>query len=374
MSVDRERLAQTFFDLVRIDSLTFEEEAIMTFLGQELAELGLKVESDSAGEKIGGSCGNLIAHLPGDTSKTPIFFNCHVDTVEPGRGIEPREQNGIITSVGDTVLGADDKVGAAVLLELARVLTARPDGRFGPIDLVFCVAEEKGLLGAKNLDWGLVTGEYGFVFDAAGPVGDITVSAPYQNTLEAVFRGRAAHAGVNPEQGASAIKAAAAAICAMPLGRIDSETTANIGVIEGGRAVNIVPERTMVKGEARSLEIDKLKKQTEIMVSALRGAAEDSGVAVDVDLIREYDGFHLSSNDQVVRWAAAAFTAIGLAPSLVATGGGSDTNVFNARGVPTVNLGAGYKAPHTLEESVSLTELEQAAQVAVAIAEIVAGS
>ena len=188
MTVDRRRLTKTFFDLVRIDSLTFDEADVIAFISRELASLGIKAQSDSAAEKIGGNSGNLIAHLPGDRNKPAIFINCHVDTVEPGRGIEPRETDGIIAAAGETILGADDKAGAAALLELARVLVSRPTETRGHVDLVFSVAEEKGLLGVKNLDHTLVTGEYGFVLDGAGRVGDITITAPYQDTIEAVFR------------------------------------------------------------------------------------------------------------------------------------------------------------------------------------------
>ncbi len=372
MTVDHRRLTENFFNLVRIDSLTFEEADIMAFISRELASLGIKTKSDSAGEKIGGNSGNLIAHLPGDPNKPAIFFNWHVDTVEPGRGVEPRETDGIIMAAGETVLGADDKDGAAALLELARVLSERPSESRGHVDLVFTVAEEKGLLGAKNLDHTLISGEYAFVLDAAGPVGDITIIAPYQDTIEAGFIGRAAHAGVNPEQGISAIRAAASAIDSMSLGRIDDQTTANIGIIEGGRAVNIVPERTFIKGEARSLDSARLERQTESMVAAVQQAADAFGATVEVSVAREYDGFALDKQAPIVRWAADAFRAIGVEPALVATGGGSDTNVFNARGIPTVNLGAGYQAPHTVDESISVAELERVARVAVAIVETVA--
>lgn len=371
MSVDRARLTSTFIELARIDSITFHEKEIVDYLGNELSDLGLRTYVDAAGHKIGGTSGNLIAHLAGDSSKPAIFFNCHVDTVEPGIGVKPVEQDGMISAAGDTILGADDKAGVAVLLEVARVLTAGTSGH-GSIDLIFTVAEEKGLLGAKNLDWSLVTGEYGFVFDAAGPVGDITVKTPSQDTIEAVFRGRAAHAGVNPEEGVSAVRAAAKAIAAMSLGRIDSETTANIGIIEGGRAINIVPEKCAIKGEARSLTPAQLGRQTQSMIDAARDAAEEDGVKVEIEVTREYDGFQLAADDQVVSWAISAFKLLGLTPSLVATGGGSDTNIFNARNVPTVNLGAGYLAPHTVDESIAVDDLERVARVALAIVETVA--
>jgi tripeptide aminopeptidase len=229
-------------------------------------------------------------------------------------------------------------------------------------------------LGAKGLDWTLLRGSYGFVFDAAGPVGDVTVTAPWQNTISAVFLGKAAHAGVSPETGVSAIQAAARAVETMPLGRRDHETTANIGLIEGGRAINIVPERAEIKGEARSLKISKLNRQTDRMVLAAERAAKAYGAAVETTVLREYDGFNLSTKDQVVVWAGRALESIGVKPSYVATGGGSDTNVFNARSIPTVNLGVGYRDPHTADESISVDELARVAELAVAIVKVVAGN
>lgn len=368
--VNEERLLQSFFELVRIDSLTFDEKRVIDHLAGRLSSLGLLIKTDDAGGKIGGTVGNLIAHLPGDPAVTPIFFNCHVDTVEPGVGVEPHYENGVISSKGETVLGADDKAGVAALVEMAQVLTEEALIH-GPIDLVLTVGEEKGLLGAKNLDWSLVTGRYGFVLDAAGPVGDITITAPWQNTITAAFTGKAAHAGVNPEGGISAIQAAARAVETMPLGRRDKETTANIGVIHGGRAINIVPDAAEIKGEARSLKVSKLNRQTERMLQAADRAAKAYGAAVETTVNREYDGFNLSPKNQVVVWAAKAIEAMGIRPAYIATGGGSDTNVFNAQGIPTVNLGVGYLDPHTTTESISLDQLAKAAELAVAIARTV---
>jgi tripeptide aminopeptidase len=369
--VDRRRLVSNFFELVRIPSPTFHERQVVDYLQAKLAPLGFKLSVDNAGRRIGGDTGNLIAHLPGDAEKPPIFFNAHLDTVEPAEGINPLERDGVITAEGNTVLGADDKAGVAALLEMAYQVTEHPGAR-GSIDLVFTVGEEKGLLGAKGLDWSLVRGGYGFVLDAAGPVGDVTVIAPWQNTVGAVFLGKAAHAGVSPETGISAIQAAARAVGAMSLGRLDRETTANIGLIEGGRAVNIVPERAEIKGEARSLNLDKLNRQTDAMVQAAERAAKTCGAAVETTVLREYDGFNLGSKDLVVVWAGRALESIGVKPAYVSTGGGSDTNVFNARSIPTVNLGIGYLHPHTAEESISVDELARGAELAVAIVKTVA--
>lgn len=365
--VDQKRLVDNFFEIVSIDSLSFKEKKLVDYLARKLKGLGFSIKVDGAGAIIGGNTGNLIAHLPGNSDKPPIYFNCHLDTVEPGIGVEPVLEDGIIRAAGETVLGADDKAGIAAILEMAYI-AVEGEETHGPIDLVFTVAEETGLLGAKNLDWSLVTGEYGFVLDAAGLVGEIYTVAPWQNTISAVFRGRAAHAGVNPELGVSAVQAAARAIETMPLGRRDSETTANIGEIKGGRAPNIVPELAEIKGEARSLKLNKLDRQTDRMVQAINHGAKAFGAEVDVDVAREYDGYNLSSKKKVVVWASEAIKHIGLEPIYASTGGGSDTNVFNSRGAPTVNLGVGYIDPHTTNESISQDQLRLAAELAVAIA------
>lgn len=368
--VDEGRLLSNFLECVRIDSLTFHEKKLVDYLVEKLSAIGWQTKIDNAADQIGGDTGNLIAHRSGNPAKPAIFFSCHLDTVEPGIGIEPQVVDGVISAAGSTILGADDKVGVAAVLEMAHVIAANP-GEVGTIDIVFTVAEEKGLLGAKSLDWSEVCGRYGFVFDAAGMIGDITTSAPWQNSIKAVFLGKAAHAGVSPEIGVSAIQAAARAIETMPLGRRDSETTANIGVIEGGRAANIVPDKTEIKGEARSLKVSKLNRQTERMVQAANQAAKVFEATVETNVTREYDGFNLSRKDDVVIWAGRALESIGVKPSFIATGGGSDTNVFNGQNIPTVNFGVGYLNPHTTDESISVNQLNLAAKLAVAVARVV---
>ena len=365
--IDQKRLVANFFELVGIDSLTFNEKDLVDYLSNKLRGLGFSINIDGAGKKIGGNSGNLIAHLPGDTSKPAIFFNCHLDTVEPGIGIEPVLIDGIIKSKSKTILGADDKAGVAALLEMAHAVVEEK-ASVGPIDIIFTVAEEKGLLGAKHLDWSLVTGECGFVLDAAGMVGEVTIVAPWQNSISAVFYGKAAHAGICPESGVSAIQAAARAVETMPLGRRDRETTANIGEIKGGRAPNIVPESAEIKGEARSAKVSKLNRQTDRMVQAINRSARAYGATADVKVTREYDGFNLSSKNKVVARAGLALKAIGVEPIYTATGGGSDTNVFNAQNIPTVNLAVGYLDPHTTNESISVDQLLLAAELALTIA------
>lgn len=366
------RVLSLFLELVQIDSLTYNEEAVLNYLKQFCQRLNISYQTDKAGEKIGGKANNLIMYLPGAKKATPIFFSCHLDTVAPGQGIEPLVKDGVISSKGETILGADDKAGVAVLLRLAEEVAANPN-KFGPIEIVFTVAEEKGLLGSKNLDYSLVKAKFGFVFDAAEPVGHITTRAPYHDSFTATFIGQASHAGVSPEKGVNAIVAAAKAISKMKLGRIDRETTANIGVIEGGRATNIVPEKVVIKGEARSLVLPKLKSQIAQMQKAVEQAAAEVGAKVEVEVNREYNGFSLNKTHQAVKIAQTAMKALGLEPVCVATGGGSDVNIFNAKGKEAVNLGVGYKDPHTTNETIAVAQLVKAAELAVEIAKVAAG-
>ncbi|MGC9361107.1 MAG: M20/M25/M40 family metallo-hydrolase, partial [Anaerolineae bacterium] len=258
MRIDRDRLLDVFLDLVRIASPSRQEQEVASYIRAYLEDLGIAVESDQAG--------NLYAYMEGDG--TPLAFTAHMDTVVPCEGVTPLVENGVVRSDGTTILGADDKSGVAAILE---AVTALSEGSVvhRPLDLLFTVQEEIGLFGAKAVEVDRLRARMAIGLDAEGQQGTLVVSAPGQNSLEAVVHGKAAHAGVEPEKGVSAIRVAAEAIASMPLGRIDEETTANIGVISGGRATNIVPDRVEIKGEARSHDEAKLASQTEAMVAAL---------------------------------------------------------------------------------------------------------
>ncbi len=371
--VNSRRLLENFLQLVQIDSITYEEKNVVQYLLDKLKGLStteLNTEIDNVGGKVGGNTGNLIISLSGNASVPSIMFSAHLDTVAPGRGIRPQIKDGIITSAANTVLGADDKVGVAALLEMI-ISIVEDNIPHGPVEVIFSVAEEKGLLGAKNLDISEIKSKYAFIFDSASPVGYITVRAPFQDSIIATVRGKSTHAGVNPETGVNAIVAAAKAIAAMSLGRIDDETTANVGVINGGRASNIVPDKVDIKAEARSLDASKLKAQTDSILDNLRTHAEKMGATVIADAQREYDGFNLTADDWIVKIVQNAVANIGLDAVLEATGGGADTNVYNVRGLTAVGLGVGYLQPHSTRESISIAELERAAKLAIAIVETV---
>jgi tripeptide aminopeptidase len=280
--------------------------------------------------------------------------------------VKPVITNGIITSDGATILGGDDKSGVAVILEVLRALVeqglAHP-----PLEVALTVSEEIGLEGAKGLDLNTLRAKEGIVLDSGGEIGSIVVAAPSQYKLRAVVHGKAAHAGAEPEKGINAIVVAAEAIAAMPLGRIDEETTANVGRIQGGTATNIVPDRVEMAGEARSHDESKLKAQVQAMTEALKMAASRHGATVEIDVERSYSTFQLSEEDAIVRRAMAAAKTLGLTPALVPSGGGSDANIFNAGGIATINVSTGMEKVHTTEERLVVDDLVKSAEFLLAI-------
>ncbi len=338
----------------------------MRALATALGELGLTATSDDSGRD---GAGNLLAVLPGtDPGAAPILLSMHMDTVEPGRGIRPQLRDDIITSDGTTILGADNKSAVAASLEAVRYLqTARPP--HGDVELLYTWGEERGLMGARAFDVSRLRSRLGFSPDGGGPVGTIINRAPYHNALVATFIGRAAHAGVEPEKGISAIVTAGKALARMPLGRIDAETTANVGRIAGGSARNAVPERVEIEGEARSLDFARLQRQTEAMCEAMETAAQEMGARVEYQVIRNYDGFHVPEDALPMQIAKAAVAAVGLTPSVGSTGGGSDANIFCGKGIPMVVFGMGAQDVHSTRERIAVADLAKMAELLVALVE-----
>lgn len=360
-------MLKTFLELAAIDSLSYEERPAADYVIRYLSSLGLDCHEDGAGAAIGGNCGNLTVVLPGNAPGEPIMFSAHLDTVAPGKGVKPTVKDGYVVSESDTVLGADDKAGVAIILQALKALSTG-EHRHADIAAVFTVAEEVGLRGSQAMDLSKVGAGLCFVLDDSGPVGKITTKAPYQDYFECVFTGRAAHAGIEPERGKSAILAAADAVGRMNLGRIDAETTANIGMVSGGTAINVVPGETTIKGEARGHSETRLKEQIEHMSEACRAAGAHAGVACEITVKRLYDGFSLDPEAPVVKKAMEAVRSAGLEPSIGMSGGGSDTNVFNAAGIAAVNLGVGYENVHTIGERIAVESLEQAYKLVMALA------
>ncbi len=353
--INEERLLNTFLDLVRIDSPSGEEATIAGALQKRLLDLGLTVEVDAMK--------NVVAKLPGEGA--PVLLAAHMDTMAPGRGIVPVVKEGIVYSDGTTILGADDKSGVAVILELLQTILelGLPHP---PLEVVITVQEEAGLAGVKGLETARLQAKLGVSFDSGGDPGTIIVSAPSHNMITAVIHGKAAHSGGEPEQGINAVVIAAHALVDMPIGRIDAETTANIGLIRGGTARNVVPDRVELMGEARSRDPSKLENQTVRMVRALEDAAGSFGGTVDVEAVRAYDGYTLTEADPVVSMLMSSCRAVGVEPVLLPSGGGSDANIYNALGLQVANLSTGMRKPHSREEHIAVADMVICTQIALA--------
>lgn len=350
------RMIEEFLELVQVDSVSGKERCIADLLKRKLTALGLAVWEDDAGKKAGAEAGNIIARLPG-TGKGPILLlSAHMDTVEPGCGVKPVMADGIIRSSGDTVLGADDKAGIAAILEVLR-LVREHELEHGGLEVAFTIWEEGGLFGAKNLDFSLLRARICFVLDSDGPPGAIVTVAPSHDRIGATIHGKAAHAGISPEEGINAIQVAAHAIAQMQLGRIDHETTSNIGIISGGKATNIVPDCVTLQGEARSLRAEKRLAQTRHICGAIEEAAARFGARAEILTETIYPDFSLTEESPPVQIAVAAARNLGLTPILEKTGGGSDANIFNSKGIAAAVLGIGMKQVHTTEEYITVANL-----------------
>ncbi|MGP4061788.1 M20/M25/M40 family metallo-hydrolase [Halobacillus sp. H74] len=372
VAINKERLLEEFLELVQIDSETKYESEIAKVLKKKFEYLGLEVLEDEAASVTGHGANNLICNLKGSKEAADtIYFTSHMDTVVPGNGINPAVEDGYIVTDGTTILGADDKAGVAAILEAIRSLKEQ-SVEHGDLQFVITVGEESGLVGAKALDSSLLKAKFGYAIDSDGQVGNIIIAAPTQAKINAIVKGKTAHAGVAPEKGISAITLASRAIAKMPLGRIDDETTANIGRFEGGQKTNIVCDHVEVLAEARSLNPDKMEAQVEKMKKAFTETAEEMGGEVDIDIEIMYPGYKQQAGDEVVEVARSAAARIGRESQLLTSGGGSDANVIAGHGVPTVNLSVGYEEIHTTNERMPVGELEKIAEFVTAIIEEVA--
>lgn len=367
--INEERLLKEFLELVQVDSETKNEADIAKVLTQKFTELGVDVVEDDTTATTGHGAGNLICTLKGSKEEVDtIYFTSHMDTVVPGKGIKPSIKDGYVVTDGTTILGADDKAGLAVMLEVVRVLKEQSISH-GTIQFIITVGEESGLVGAKALDPALLVAKYGYALDSDGQVGNIIVAAPTQAKVKATIFGKTAHAGVAPEKGVSAITIAAKAISRMPLGRIDEETTANIGRFEGGTQTNIVCDHVEILAEARSLVNEKMEEQVQKMKTAFEEVASEMGGRAEVDIQVMYPGFKFGEEDHVVQVAKKAAAKIGRSSELLRSGGGSDANVIAGFGIPTVNLAVGYEEIHTTNERMPVEELNKLAEYVIAIIE-----
>ncbi len=357
--ISLQRMTADILELLQIASPTFGESAASEWLAQQLAAFGVNAEDDGASERIGGSCGNLIARIPGADAPT-LLLNAHLDNVPPCEGVQPVIEDHVIRSDGRTVLGADDKVGCIAILTAVRAIV-EDDLPRPPLEIVFTVAEEVGLEGAKALDHSSLAARRGLVLES-GSLGSITIAAPSADRWEATVRGKAAHAGVAPEEGINAIRIAAEAIAEMRLGRLDSETTANVGLISGGEARNVVPPECSLSGEARSHDEGKLKAEIDHVRQCLHSAARRHGGESELKVKRSYNAFRIQPGDWPLRIAEQAARDVGITPNPRPTGGGSDANIFNANGIACVVMSAGAHQVHTRDEFMDVRDLHQASR------------
>jgi len=379
MNINSERLAQVFTALCTIDSPSGEEARLATFLktlfAQEFPEAA--IAEDESATATGSDSNNLVIHFPGNLPGEPIFFNCHMDTVEPSRGVQVMREGNRFSSAGETILGGDDKAGIAILIESVRTIkeSRLPHLSF---DLVFTTCEEIGLRGAKALDLSLLRAREGYALDSSG-VDLLIIGAPAANHFRFTITGAAAHAGLHPERGINAIQLAAQCLADLPLGRLDDESTANIGRISGGTATNIVPESVLVEGEVRSHSPEKLaafSQQIQDMAEATigrwtppPGAQLSAGLRpkIDFQISQEYPAMHIDRNASILQRVDKVATRLQREIRYERAGGGSDANIFSGKGLQTAIIGIGMDHVHSSEESIDLRDMARTAELVVAL-------
>jgi tripeptide aminopeptidase len=368
--VQQDRLVQEFISLIQVDSESKFEQEISKVLTQKFSELGLQVEEDDSAPKTGHGAGNLFCTLEAtdNNSSIPVLlFTSHMDTVAPGKAIKPQiGEDGYIRSDGTTILGSDDKAGIAAMFEAIRVLKEQNISH-GRIQFIITAGEELGLKGSRSMDPKWIKAQYGYALDSNGSIGDIAVAAPGRAEIAITFQGKSAHAGVNPEDGISAIQVASKAVSKMSLGRIDSETTANIGSFSGVGPLNVVCDKVTLEAEARSIVQPKLEKQIESMRQACETAAKEAGTTCEFNAEIVYASYMHDDSSPVVQLASRALKTMGLTSRTFHSGGGSDANIFNGLGVPTVNLAVGYQEIHTTKENIAISDLIKTTELVVAI-------
>ncbi len=366
MKVREQRLVDLFIKLVQTDSPSWQEGAMRDLLCQEFASRGLKAWEDDAASVVGGQSGNLLVKIPGNGPGPALLFAAHMDTVQPGSGVQAQVTEGIIRSSGTTILGSDDKAGIAALIEALDVIMETGE-QHPPLEFLFTVCEEQGLLGSKAFDFSQLESKIAYVLDAGGAPGSVVVQSPCQNEIAYTVIGKPAHAGINPEDGINAIQVAARALAGMPCGRLDEETTCNFGIIEGGVARNIVPELCRIKGEARSHNREKLDLLTGQLADTFRHQVKEQGARAEVEVKFLYPEIKLDPQEAVVTLAVRAAEDIGLKPALIKTGGGSDASFVHEGGIRCANLGTGMSSVHTCDEFIRIQDLVDNARWVLAI-------
>ena len=358
-----------FTELASVPSPPGDERAVADQVAAYMRDLGLEVSEDDAGSRIGSNAGNLYARIEATDGGTPLFLCAHLDTVPPEAGIDPVLEDGVIRNAAGTILGADNKSAVAVMLEATRRILSenRPHGG---LELLFTPMEETGLHGAAAFDEERLHARIGYVYDQAAPIGEVILGAPYAHSMEVKIHGRAAHSGMYPEEGRSAIAAAAKAIADFKLGRVDEESSANVGLISGGTAGNIVPEWCSFLAEARSHDPQKLADLVREMLEAATFAASLEDCQVETEVHKSYNGYQFKRDDDAVRIASSALERSGFEPSYTLSGGAADANVFNERGLACVNLANGMAEIHTPDEHIAVADLERMIDVTLALMDV----
>jgi tripeptide aminopeptidase len=373
--MNTQRLSELFKFLSEIDSESGNEKNICLQIKKIMESLGCETIIDDAGKKAGSNTGNLIAKFKGNKSKEPIMLNAHMDTVKPGKGVKAILKDGVFTSDGTTVLGADDKSAIAILIEALKVIV---ENRLdcGPIEFVFTICEEIGLLGVKHLNYDLISAKYGYCLDTKD-IYTLVVKAPGSNFFQFKIYGKDAHAGIEPEKGINAVLIASKAIAKLKLGRIDEETTCNIGLIKGGKAPNIVPAYVVVTGEARSHSEAKLQKITDNIIDTFKNTANlfkknsaDKFPYLEIVCERDFSSVNCDISSKTVTLAQRAAKNLDKKIKLIATGGGADSNIFFKKGITTGVLGTGMKDVHTLRESISVEDMKKTTELMLEILKI----
>lgn len=359
--IKRDRIVEQFVKLVSIDSPSLGEKEMADYIVDVLTRMGYDVSVDDTAEKISGESGNICIKVAGEMKVDPIVVMAHIDTVDPSRNKKALISGEYIVSDGTTVLGGDDLAGVTVILEMLNVLS-EDNIQHGDIYIVFTVAEEIGLLGAKNFNFDALGVKYGFVLDGGGNAGRVAIKAPSHVSLDINIGGKSAHAGMEPEKGVSAIEVAAHAISRMKLGRIDNDTTANIGVISGGSATNIVCDSVDMKAEVRSLDERKLKNQIHHMRETLEIVCKEYGAKLSIEQEQEYYAYDVSDNENLINILKRAAYLSDIELILESTGGGSDTNVLNSIGIPSCDISVGMDRVHTMHERIKISDMVDSAR------------
>ena len=359
-----------FLELAAIRSPPGEERPVADVVGAYLTTHGLDWDEDGAGAAVGSNAGNLYCRLPGaEAGGTPILLCAHLDTVPPAGPIEPVVADGVVRNAAGTILGADNKAAVAAMLEASRRIVEDGMPHAG-VELVFTVKEEVGLLGAAAFDHARLDAQLGYVYDQAAPIGEIVIGAPWARALELRFHGRSAHAGIAPEEGRSAIAAAARAVADLRLGRIDAVTTANVGLISGGSARNVVPEWCTATAEARSHDEATLTELVQEMLDACAFAASVSDCTLEAEVREQYRGYRFRPDDRVIQLAERSLRAVGVEPKTALCGGGADANVFTGAGIPCAVLANGMAAIHSPDEHIAVADLDTMVEVTLALVEV----